>query len=129
RRVRGRRDCRPRHRGAWRGGGWRGRARDAVRDRGSLMASSPTERASEHRRLPFGRALGPVTATVALASCMTMTPHRLGPVADPATERQMDQLAAQGETFAEIQKPVGPLDPRLGAYRVLGSEPGVLMLE
>jgi hypothetical protein len=70
-----------------------------------------------------------IAVSLATASCMTMTPHSLGPVADPATERQMDKLAAQGETFAEIQKPVGALDPRLGVYRVLGSEPGLLMLE
>jgi len=82
---------------------------------------------------PLGRSCRTFAAltVVALgaASCMTMTPHRLGPVADPATEHQIDQLAAQEETFAEIQKPAEPLDPRLGAYRVLGSQPGVLMLE
>jgi hypothetical protein len=74
----------------------------------------------------FAAALG----AIVLSSCMaSMTTHGLGPVADPATERQIDQLAAQDETFAEIQKPVGALDPRLGVYRVLGSKPGVLMLE
>jgi hypothetical protein len=70
-----------------------------------------------------------IAVSMAAASCMTMTAHNLGPVADPATERQIDKLARQDETFAEIQKPVGALDPRLGVYRVLGSEPGVLMLE
>jgi hypothetical protein len=74
------------------------------------------------------RAVG-LLAAVGLASCVTMTPHSLGSVADPATERQMDKLAANDDTFAEIQKPVGALDPRLGVYRVLGSQPGVLMLE
>jgi hypothetical protein len=79
----------------------------------------------------FRSAAALIAVSLCTASCMTRTLHNLGPVEDPATERQMDQLAARGhdDTFAEIQKPVGELDPRLGAYRVLGSEPGALMLE
>jgi len=70
-----------------------------------------------------------IAVSLGTASCATMTPHRMGPVGDPDTERQMDQLAAQEETFAEIRTPVTQLDARLGAYRVLGSQPGALMLE
>jgi hypothetical protein len=78
----------------------------------------------------FWRAVGLLAAgVVGLASCMpTMTPHRLGSLSDPATEHQIDQLATQHDTFAELEKPVAALDPRLGSYRVFGSEPGRLML-